>query len=139
MKKFFASCLILSLIFTKNIKAEEYDYYQFSAGDCATQNGYFFTEDGMARSLANIDLRLRTAVADKARECQLCVIDLQTCAKSKETELRIQREMFEKQLLIRQQQIDSYRSEKFWDNIKIVGGIVVGVGAGILIGKFLIK
>lgn len=141
INKFFALILIFTLFFPKISKAEEevFDYEHLIAGSCVTSDGFFFTEDGMIKLVINSKEKIRIATLDGQRQVDLLRIDLKTCSESKAIELRIQKEMFESQLLIKQKVIDAYKNEIFWDNIKLVGGTVLGIGVGIFIGKFLIK
>ena len=99
----------------------------------------FFTEDGMVSLIVNTKEKIRLVGLDGQKQIDLLKVDLRACSESKVFELRIQKEMFESQLLIKQKAIDAYKSQIFWDNIKIVGGTVLGIGAGLLIGTFLIK
>ena len=114
------------------INAQEADYEQVVAGDCIKEDGFFFTQAGISKLAANVDQKIKLAVLEKVQECQKCSIDLETCKKSKEIELKIQKEMFDNQLLVKQQTIDLYKNEIFWNNIKYsAGGLFLGLTIGI--------
>lgn len=115
--------------------AEESDYEHLLAGECVQQEGFFFNKDGMVKLVVNVEEKIKNQAVENKKELELVKIDLQSCKQSKETELRIQKEMFEKQLLIKQEVINSYQNEKFWDNIKIVGATIVGFGIGLAVFK----
>lgn len=139
--KLFTSFVLVCFIclLTKNAFAQDKDYTYMYSGECITENGFFFTENGMTKLVVNTEEKLKLITLDKQKEIDLIKIELGKCSALKLTELRIQKEMYENQLLIKQKAIDAYKSEIFWDNIKIVGGTVVGIGVGILVGVFLVK
>ena len=139
--KLFIVMLIITFFIPKISLAQEqeFDYEHILAGSCVTKDGFFFTEDGMVSLIVNTKEKIRLVGLDGQKQIDLLKVDLRACSESKVFELRIQKEMFESQLLIKQKAIDAYKSQIFWDNIKIVGGTVLGIGAGLLIGTFLIK
>jgi len=134
--KLFAIILILSLFIPK-AKAEEpvFDYEHLIAGSCVTRDGFFFTEDGMVSLVVNTKEKIRIATLDGQRQVDLLKVDLRACSESKELELRIQKEMYERQLAVKQGVIDSYKTDAIWSNIKIISGVVVGFGIGFLLFK----
>jgi len=136
--KLFAIILIFSLFIPK-AKAEEqvFDYEHLIAGSCITRDGFFFTEEGMVNLLINTKEKIRIATLDGQKQVDLLKIDLKSCSEAKEIELRIQKDMYEKQLKIKQDIIDSYKVESHWANIKIVGGVVAGLTIGVLLTSFI--
>jgi hypothetical protein len=128
--------LIFTFVSTNKAYAEDKpsDYEYLPAGECVKTDGFFFSEPGMANLYLAIDEKIKLAILDKQRELSIIKLDLQKCNESKQIELKIQREMFEEQLLAKQRVIDSYKSEAFWNNIKTVGYVAAGVGAGIIFG-----
>jgi hypothetical protein len=139
MKNKLLAIFLIFFLISPVVSADDqtFDYEHLIAGSCVTQDGFFFTEQGMVNLVVNTREKIRIATLDGQRQIDLLKVDLHKCSESKELELRIQREMFEKQLQIKQSAIDAYKTEIFWDNIKIVGGIVIGVGTGIIIGILL--
>lgn len=135
INKILSLVLVFILIFPKSSLAEDqrFDYEHLTAGSCITSDGFFFTEQGMVTLVVNTREKIRLATLDGQRQIDLLKVDLRTCSESKETELRIQRQMFEKQLAIKQEAIDAYKSDAYWSNVKIIGGIVVGIGVGAFI------
>jgi hypothetical protein len=115
------------------------DYEHMLAGECLKKPGFFFSEDGMANLYLSVEEKIKLAVLDKQKELNLCKVDLENCTKSKEIELQIQKEMFEKQLLVKQDAIDAYKNQAFWGNILATGGVIIGIGAGFFLGKYIIK
>ncbi len=134
INKFFALLLAVMFILPKTLNAQEkeFDYEHLTAGSCLTSDGFFFTEQGMVALVVNTREKIRLATLDGQRQIDLLKVDLKTCSESKDSELRIQRQMFEKQLAIKQQAIDSYKSDAYWSNVKIIGGVVIGIGIGVL-------
>lgn len=137
--KIFALILMFALILPKVSIAQEqqFDYEHLTAGSCVTSDGFFFTEEGMVTLVVNTKEKIRLATLDGQRQIDLLKVDLRACSESKETELRIQRQMFEKQLAIKQEVIDAYKSDAYWSNIKIIGGALIGVSIGALIVGFI--
>ena len=135
INKIFAIFFIFAFILPKASKAEEqeFDYEHLAAGSCITSDGFFFTENGMVSLVINTKEKIKLATLDGQKQIDLLKVDLKSCSESKEIELKIQRQMFEKQLLIKQSVIESYKSDAYWSNIKIIGGTIVGVGIGALI------
>lgn len=139
-KKFILLTLFSFLYLIGKISlAEEVDYEHLLAGECVQQEGFFFNKDGMVKLIVNIEEKIKTQNAESQKQLEIIKIDLESCKNNKQTELRIQKEMFEKQLLIKQQVIDSHKTEIFWSNIKIVAYTTLGVGVGLLIGGLFIK
>lgn len=131
---------LLVILTSINVLGEEVaDYEYIFEGHCVKKNGFLFSEEGMGNLYLNIDEKIKLAVLDKQKEASLCKINLENCSKLKESELRIQKEMFEKQLFLKQETINNYKSEIFWNNFKIIGGTAVGIGVGVLFTKLLIK
>lgn len=128
--------LFIIIFFTSAIaRAEDPpDYEHLISGECVSQNGFFFTENGMVKLVTTAEEKVKLAVLNKQKEVDLLKIDLGTCTKSKKIELQIQKEMYEEQLLVKQKVIDSQKSEMFWKNItSSLSGLALGaiLGAGI--------
>ena len=142
LNKFISSVVLVT--FLSMISAPVYaetapDYEHMPAGECLKKPGFFFSEDGMANLYLSVEEKIKLAVLDKQKELNLCKVDLEKCTKSKEIELQIQKEMFEKQLLVKQDAIDAYKNQAFWGNILATGGVIIGIGAGFFLGKYIIK
>ncbi len=141
--KFIAGLLLFSFILglTNKAYAEEQpsDYERLLMGECVTTDGFFFSDAGMANLYVAVDEKIKLAVLDKQKEISKLKLDILKCSELKTVELRIQKEMFEEQLLIRQRVIDAYKSDIFWGNLRTVGYVVAGIGVGILAGVFIIQ
>ena len=135
INKIFALILVFIFILPKTLKAQEeqFDYEHLAAGSCITSDGFFFTEQGMVSLVVNTKEKIRLATLDGQRQIELLKVDIGMCSQSKEVELRIQRQMFEKQLAIKQDTIESYKSDAYWSNIKIIGAAIVGIGIGAVV------
>lgn len=139
--KIFTFLLIFIFIFTGVAKAEdkEIDYEYINSGNCVNQDGFFFSQDGMSKLYVNIEEKVKISCLEKQKQINLCNLDLNQCSKSKQIELGIQKEMFEKQLLVKQQVIDSYKNQSYWSTVKTVGGFVLGLGVGYAVTKLFLK
>jgi hypothetical protein len=141
--KFIASLLLIifASVYTNVAKAEEQpsDYERLLTGECVTTDGFFFSDAGMANLYVAVDEKIKLAVLDKQKEISKLKLDLSKCSDLKAVELRIQKEMFEEQLLIKQRAIDAYKSDIFWGNLRTVGYVILGVGIGIAAGYIISK
>lgn len=140
--KFITLLLIFTFIMMpKKINAEEQpsDYEHLLAGECVKSDGFFFSNSGMANLYLAIDEKIKLSVIDKHSELSKLKLDLKKCQDLKFVELKIQKEMYENQLSIKQQTIESYKNNIFWGNIRTVGYVLLGVGTGILLGTFIGK
>lgn len=137
MKIKLISLFIIIFFSSATVRAQEKevsDYEHIVSGECVTQNGFFFTEEGMIKLVTTVEEKIKLTGLEKQKEVDFLKIDLDTCKKKSKIELEIQKEMFEKQLLAKQQVIDSYKSQSYWNLLKIGTGVVAGVGVGIIIG-----
>lgn len=136
---------LLLLIFTLGLTNKAYaqeqppDYEHLLTGECVKSDGFFFSESGMANLYLSVDEKIKLAVLDKQKEVSKLKLDLSKCSDLKTIELRIQKEMFEEQLLVKQRTIDAYKSDIFWGNLRTVGYVVAGIGIGVLAGVFIIQ
>lgn len=109
------------------------DYEHILSGSCVTSDGFFFTENGMVKLVVNTQEKIKIAVADSQKQIDLLKVDLKKCEAIKESQLRIQKEMYESQLLAKQQALDAYKTDAFWKNIQsgvsgLILGVIIGVG-----------
>jgi len=129
--KFFSFFTLIVFCFAieKNAIAEEqFDYQHLSAGSCITEDGFFFTESGMINLVVNVQEKVKLINIDNNKQIDLLKLDIKKCSESRETEIKIIKQSYEKQLLIKQSVIDSYKKDLFWQNIQYgLTGFVVGV------------
>jgi len=139
MKKIIA--LILTVVlFSSLSKAEEqhWDYIEVKRGEICSLDGYLFSYDGLSSALARVQSSSQAIGIQKDKECNKIKLDLETVIKNKDSDLEITTKMLSNQLKIKQNTIDSIRSELFWSEAKIFTGIILGITAGYLVGHYLI-
>lgn len=136
--KFIAALLLLTFTFglTNKAYAEEQpsDYEHLLTGECVKSDGFFFSDAGMANLYLAVDEKIKLAVLDKQKEVSKLKLDLSKCSDLRTVELKVQKDMFEEQLLAKQRTIDAYKSDIFWSNFKTVGYVLLGIGAGVALG-----
>lgn len=139
MKKV-ALLLIISLVLPSVCLAEEeYDYHEVHQGETAPFDGFLFSYDGLANALAKVEGKHKRALIEKDSELSRVKNNLEGIIKNKDAELTSKSNMYESQLQAKQNAINALQTDAYWSNIKLVGGVVVGVAAGILTGVIITK
>ena len=135
------SCIVLSTILTAlpSIgRAEETDvdddgegdYVELKVEEKAPFDGFLLHKDAMIKLVTQREAelgRLRLSFETKEKKLEL---DLETLTKKKDIELSINKDMYESLLKIRQDRIDQLVTQQKWSDLKLVGGILIGLTIG---------
>ncbi len=118
---------------------EEWDYQEVLKDQPAPYDGYLFSDEGMANTLAKVQTKLNLLKTEKDEELKRVKINLESIIKSKDVEISADKQMYQKQLEAKQNVINSYQNELMWSNIKLISAIIISATAGLVVGKLFIK
>jgi hypothetical protein len=110
---------------------EEDHFVELKTGEAAAEDGYFFTVGALSKIISKQEAKLAELTVLKDTEIKKVQLELETVSKKKELELTINKEMYEKMLIIKQDRIDQLSSAQKWSDWKLVGGFVLGLAASI--------
>jgi hypothetical protein len=113
--------------------AEDVGYVDLKAGDVAPVDGLLFDPPAMAKLLANQESKLSVLRIEKDAEISKLNLEIETLNKKKEIETKINKELYESLLKIKQDRIDQLSAEQRWDNLKLAGGFLFGFIASVTI------
>jgi hypothetical protein len=108
----------------------EGDYIELKKEETAPFDGFLLHKDAMIKLVSDREAelgRLHLSFETKEKKFQL---DLETLTKKKELELTINKEMYESILKIKQDRIEQLSSEQKWSDVKLIGGLVLGLAIG---------
>lgn len=141
LKKYISVLMLSAMLMTQNSIAyadeellSEGDYLEVKKDDSVPFDGYLFTNSGLSKVIVNKELDRKKIILDKDTEIQKTKLELNTEIKKKQIEIDINKELSEKLLKLRQEEIDRLNKELKYKNW-IVSGSFLG---GVLIGSVAI-
>lgn len=120
-------------------ESEEWDYQEIAKDEPAPYDGYIFSDEGMANTLAKVQTKISLLKTEKDDELKRVKINLESIIKMKDVEISADKQMYQKQLDAKQNVINSYQNELMWGNVKLISAIIVSTTVGLLVGKLFIK
>ena len=148
--KKYISVLMLSVLLTTQTSiayADELlsdgDYLEVKKDDSVPFDGYLFTDSGLSKVIVNKETEKKKIIIDKDAEIERTKLELNTELKKKQVEIDINKELSDKLLKLRQEEIDRLNNELKYKNWIVagsfIGGILVGSVAIISIVKLTIS
>lgn len=140
MKKI--SILLIFSLFLPSVslaQEENYDYHEVHQGESAPFDGFLFSYDGLANALAKVEGKHKRALVEKDSELQRVRNNLEGIIKNKDVELTSKSAMYESQLEAKQNVINALKTDAYWSNIRLVGGVVAAAAIGIVTGVIITK
>jgi hypothetical protein len=110
------------------------DFLEVKKDDSVPFDGYLFTDSGLSKVIVNKELERKKIILDKDTEIERTKLQLNTELKKKQVEIDINKELSDKLLKLREEEVDRLNSELKYKNW-IVAGSFIG---GILIGSVAI-
>ena len=148
--KKYISVLMLSVLLTTQTSiayADELlsdgDYLEVKKDDSVPFDGYLFTDSGLSKVIVNKETEKKKIIIDKDAEIERTKLELNTELKKKQVEIDINKELSDKLLKLRQEEIDRLNNELKYKNWIVagsfIGGILVGSVAIISIVKLTVS
>lgn len=109
------------------------DYEEVTKEEIVPYDGYLFTKEGFANLIANKKKDLDLLKIEYDAKIKTAKIESDGELKKKELELKINKDMYEQLLTLKQNRIESLNTEVNWSNAKLVGGFVIGFISSIVI------
>lgn len=141
LKKYISVLMLSAMLTTQNSIAyaneellSEGDYLEVKKDDSVPFDGYLFTDSGLSKVIVNKELERKKIILDKDTEIQKTKLELNTEIKKKQIEIDINKELSDKLLNIRQEEIDRLSKELKYKNWIVTGSFL----GGILIGSVAI-
>jgi hypothetical protein len=148
--KKYISVLMLSVLLTTQTSiayADELlsdgDYLEVKKDDSVPFDGYLFTDSGLSKVIVNKETEKKKIIIDKDAEIERTKLQLNTELKKKQVEIDINKELSDKLLKLRQEEIDRLNNELKYKNWiaagSFIGGILIGSVAIISIVKLTVS
>jgi hypothetical protein len=119
------------------------DYLEVKKDDSVPFDGYLFTDSGLSKVIVNKETEKKKIIIDKDAEIERTKLELNTELKKKQVEIDINKELSDKLLKLRQEEIDRLNNELKYKNWIVagsfIGGILVGSVAIISIVKLTVS
>jgi hypothetical protein len=119
------------------------DYLEVKKDDSVPFDGYLFTDSGLSKVIVNKETEKKKIIIDKDAEIERTKLELNTELKKKQIEIDINKELSDKLLKLRQEEIDRLNNELKYKNWIVagsfIGGILVGSVAIISIVKLTVS
>jgi hypothetical protein len=140
LKKYISVLMLSAMLTTRTSIAyadellSDGDFLEVKKDDSVPFDGYLFTDSGLSKVIVNKELERKKIILDKDTEIERTKLQLNTELKKKQVEIDINKELSDKLLKLREEEVDRLNSELKYKNW-IVAGSFIG---GILIGSVAI-
>jgi len=149
LKKYISALMLSALLMTRTSIAyadellSDGDFLEVKKDDSVPFDGYLFTDSGLSKVIVNKETEKKKIIIDKDAEIERTKLQLNTEIKKKQVEIDINKELSDKLLKLRQEEIDRLNSELKYKNWitagSFVGGILLGSVAIISVVKLTIS
>ena len=103
------------------------DYTPVKEGQRVPFTGYLFDSGGIIKLINNKTLELQQLKITKDAEINKINIELETVKKQTELELRINKELNNNIIRIKDDKIKELEDSKKWDDVKLLGALTLGM------------
>lgn len=103
------------------------DYTVVKEGQRVPFDGYLFDSKGVIKLINNKTLELQQLKISKDAELYKLNIELETVKKQNELELRINKELNNNIIRIKDDKIKELEDSKKWDDVKLLGALTLGM------------
>lgn len=118
---------------------EEGDYITLKQGEEAPYDGFLFDAEGLAKVIANKNFQLDKLTILKDNEIAKLNIELKYIKEKHELELKINEELKQNLLLIKDNRIQQLEDSKKWDDVKLFGSMLLGMALSVTIFYAAVK
>lgn len=127
---------------SEQIAEDEYekgDYITVKQGEEAPYDGFLFDAEGLAKVIANKNFQLDKLTIQKDSEIAKLNIELKYIKQKHELELKINEELKQNLLLIKDNRIQQLEDSKKWDDVKLFGSMLLGMALSVTIFYAAVK
>lgn len=118
---------------------EEGDFIVVKQGEEAPYDGFLFDSEGLAKVIANKNFQLDKLKIEKESEIAKLNIEIKFLKEQHKLELKINEELKENLLLIKDNRIKQLEDSDKWDDVKLFGSMLLGMALSVTIFYAAVK
>jgi hypothetical protein len=118
---------------------EEGDYIVVKQGEEAPYDGFLFDSDGLAKVIANKNFQLDKLRIEKESEIAKLNLDIKYLKEQQQLELKINKELSDNIIKIKEDRIIQLENSKKWDDVKLFGTMLLGMALSVTIFYAAVK
>jgi len=127
---------------TETAKEDEYeegDYVSVKQGEEAPYDGFLFDAEGLAKVIANKNFQLDKLKIEKDSEIAKLNLDIKYIKEQHKLELKINEELKQNIISIKDKRIEQLEDSKKWDDVKLFGSMLLGMALSVTIFYAAVK
>jgi len=118
---------------------EEGDYVTVKQGEEAPYDGFLFDAEGLAKVIANKNFQLDKLRIEKDSEIAKLNLDIKYIKEQHKLELKINEELKQSIISIKDKRIEQLEDSKKWDDAKLFGSMILGMALSVTIFYAAVK
>jgi hypothetical protein len=118
---------------------EEGDYVVVKQGEEAPYDGFLFDSEGLAKVIANKNFQLDKLKIEKESEIAKLNIEIKYLKEQQALELKINKELSDNIVAIKDKRIQQLEDSKKWDDVKLFGSMLLGMALSVTIFYAAVK
>ena len=118
---------------------EEGDYVTVKQGEEAPYDGFLFDAEGLAKVIANKNFQLDKLRIEKDSEIAKLNLDIKYIKEQHKLELKINEELKQSIISIKDKRIEQLEDSKKWDDVKLFGSMLLGMALSVTIFYAAVK
>lgn len=118
---------------------EDGDYVVVKEGEATPYDGFLFDSEGLIKIMANKSFELDKLKIEKDFEIKKLNIQLETLTKQHELELKINKELTDNIIKIKEDRIIQLEDSKKCDDVKLFGSMLLGMALSVTIFYAAVK
>lgn len=116
-----------------SLQSKSGDYSLVKEGEKAPYTGYLFDPEGLIKIITNKNLELQQLKIEKDSEIKSINIQLESQKKQYELELRVNKELNDNVVKLKDDKIKELEDSKKYDDIKLIGALTLGMALSVTI------
>ena len=127
---------------TETITEDEYeegDYVAVKQGEEAPYDGFLFDAEGLAKVIASKNFQLDKLRIEKESEITKLNLDIKYLKEQHKLELKINEELKDNIVAIKDKRIEQLENSKKWDDVKLFGSMLLGMALSVTIFYAAVK
>ena len=118
---------------------EEGDYVAVKQGEEAPYDGFLFDAEGLAKVIASKNFQLDKLRIEKESEITKLNLDIKYLKEQHKLELKINEELKDNIVAIKNKRIEQLEDSKKWDDVKLFGSMLLGMALSVTIFYAAVK
>lgn len=118
---------------------EEGDYVVVKQGEEAPYDGFLFDSEGLAKVIANKNFQLDKLRIEKDSDIAKLNLELKYLKEQHKLELKINEELKDNIVAIKDKRIQQLEDSKKWDDVKLFGSMLLGMALSVTIFYAAVK